>query len=168
MPDWVGRVDWGSIGLIAVGLATVWIYSRLLKLGKRQEQADQDHRDAIERIQRDQADALQRLADALTSGTVGISEEATLSMRMEPSGTVSYRLVILNMGPGKAKVISVESLSDPKLLIGPMGLDDLTLFPGEEHSILAAPSLATPGHPKILVTWLDARGLQKREQALSL
>jgi hypothetical protein len=169
MPDWVDDVDWGTVGLIAVGLATALIYWQLLRLGKRQEQGNQEHRDAIQKIQRDQAEALKRLADSWTSEqSRASSAEAMLSMTMRQTGQHSYKLVIRNRGPGSARVISVESLSDPNMLVGPLGLDDLTLHAGEEHTILAAPSLATPGHPKILVSWLDSRGLQTREQAVSL
>ena len=123
----------------------------------------------METIQRRQAEALERLAGALAQGQPADSDdEAQISMRGERAGTSTAYLVIENRGPGSATIVSVESLSDANLLVEPLGLDDLTLLAGEEHRILAAPTMVTPVYSKILVTWIDGGGFQSREQAVSL
>ena len=179
------NVDWGTVALIVVGVATVVVYWLIYGVSKRQAESD----DRIETIQRRQAEALERMASALIerfesssavedrdSKTVGETkheriqesiEGSMLSARFEKDGRTD-RLVMSNSGPGFARVISVQVLNAPDLLVEPLGLDNLVLFEGEEHRILAAPTLATPQPVKVRMIWINARGVQSREQNLNL
>lgn len=160
-----------ALAAAASVFAVVWA----VIVGRRQRKSGDIYQEGMEAVQRQQAAAQERIAEALVKALTGQRPEAqgqqqtaNLSMRFVNEGR-SYRLVITNRGPGPAKVLDVKSLSDPSLLAGPLGLDDLTLLKDEEHSILAAPSLATPPHPKVYVSWLDGRGgTHSREQTLSL
>lgn len=152
------------------GLASVFAVFWSIRTGIRQGKATRTYQEGMEKLQRRQAEAQERLVSVLAGspppgrGT----QSANISMKMVPRGR-GHRLVITNMGPGQARVMDVQSLSDPNLLVEPLGLDDLVLMPGETHEILAAPSLATPPHPKVLVTWLGGDGTtHSREQSVGL
>ena len=77
-------------------------------------------------------------------------------------------LIVTNVGPGPADLTDIKSLSDPTLLVGDLGVDQpVHLLPNESHRVLAAPSLATSNHPRMLVAWTDSEGPKNREQVLS-
>ncbi len=163
----MSQVDWGTVGLVVVGVATVVVYFLIYLLHRRQAKSDE----RMETIQRRQADALEEMAKALVEridqGRGSGGQEATLSGRFERDGR-NDRLVIKNQGPGPARVVSVETLNNPDLLVGPLGLEDLTLLASEEHRIVAAPHLGMTLPVKLKMTWLDSRGLQARDQTLNL
>lgn len=43
----------------------------------------------------------------------------------------------------------------------------MSLEPGEEHSVIAAPSLADPLYVKVVVEWIDESGQRQREVYVS-
>lgn len=152
------------------GLASVFAVFWSVRTGIRQGKATKAYQEGMEKLQRRQADAQERLVSVLAgpSQVRQPAQSANLSMKMVTQGR-GHRLLIVNMGPGQARVLDVQSLSDPNLLVEPLGLDNLVLMPGETHEILAAPTLATPPHPKVLVTWLDGDDTTKsREQSVGL
>jgi len=176
----LSRVDWdivGPVGLIVVGVLTLLVYFLLYRVNVRQSKAEKRFREKearfqenIETIQRRHAEATERMAESIAqllaqeqppgAGT------ATLSASFEKEGRTD-RLVVMNRGPGSARVVSVECLTDPSLLVEPL-CEGMTLLEGEECTILAAPSLATPPTVTVRMSWMDARGIQSREQTLNL
>lgn len=76
--------------------------------------------------------------------------------------------VLTNLGPDPAQVVSIEVLDEPRLMAGPLGLDDLHLMKDEQHRILATPDLSTPPTVRIRMVWIDSRGEQSRDQTINM
>jgi hypothetical protein len=162
--NWVVTRDWRLIGpLLFTAAVSLFIFWRQNKLDEK-----------IEQIQSRQAEALESVADSLTQLIKSASPPAKtatppamLSARFVGSGT-SHQLVVENLGPGEADVMSIDALNAPNLLIGNDLGNGRHLYKGDAIRILAAPSLATPGVVNIGMTWLDSEGGQYRVQALDL
>ncbi len=153
-------------GLIVAGaaLARGWLTDRRSAKGTAETRA------AITEVQRNMADALQRLAAAAEkapSGTAGIApgSEAMLSAAIAPIG-LSHQLVVTNTGDGPAEVIDVQVLGHPEVVVTDRSPRGRTLMPDERLSIVLALSMATPRALDILLAWSDSTGPHERVQTV--
>lgn len=177
----IAAVEWEAIAG-AAGVAVALVLGVVnLAVVRSQRHVDAEYRERqdrnLEALQRQQSEAIGRIADALevqrkasappaTGSSTAAAEPAQVGARLERGGT-SDRLVIANRGPGRAVINDVQVLGQPDVIVGPTGLPDVDLLPGEEHALIAALSFGNTLPLKVLIRWSDGAGSQHREQTVN-
>jgi len=162
----------------AIGGLALFVTVVLWLLERHERRAESRKRESLAREVAALRKAQVELLDRIASATEAIGSKSALEVAHEQGAQLSaevihlpptsWRLVITNTGPGGAQLRTVHSTNDPASIIEPTGLGDapIDLLPGEQHTIVLAPSGNIPWPLTIQTAWVDSRGEKSREQRL--
>jgi hypothetical protein len=162
------------LALLVAGAALAWQVGTYFAGKSERDRKEQE----VAALRRANTEALIKLAEnsaAIAQGTKARpaaeqihAEGAQLSARLSARGrNNSRRLIVTNKGPGGAQLRKVEVLSSGVAALR-TGLDDspIDLLPDEEYPMVIALSAGVAWPMDVLLTWVDSRGEQERNQAI--
>jgi len=156
------------VALFALGLSILGLIQ-----SKSASKDAQAAREQASNAQWKMSEHLEAIAKSLRNGaslsTPSESLPGQLTARLVRRGR-GERLVVANVGTQPVRIEGIDVIDQPNVLIRTQ-VDPLIgsdLLPGEDHSVLAAPSLGTRLPLKVLLEWSDPDGhLQQREQLVN-
>ena len=154
---------------IIIGLALYVTNSKNSDRMDRHQAEIESHNEQMRRIQSDSSSALIRMAEVFERRLGSPSAPASADLRVRWHGARNREsVVVTNRGSAPADVVDVETIGDPSLLVEPkLPSKGVTLRPGDSFEIRAAPSLATPLHIDVRVTWAEASGTYQSDFTIS-